>query len=183
MIQKENESIVLGGGCFWCLQPLFSDLKGVESVVVGYAGGKKEFPTYEDVCSGTTGHAEVVNVTFDPETISLQHILEVFFSVHDPTTMNRQGADVGSQYRSIILYSNEEQKNVAEAVIQELNKSGQFSKPIVTQVVPLEEFYPAEEYHQSYFEKNPYAGYCQMVIRPKVAKFKQHFADERKTFD
>ncbi len=175
------ESIVLGGGCFWCLEPLFADLQGVESAVVGYAGGKKENPSYEAVCSGSTGHAEVVKVTFDPETISLQRILEVFFSMHDPTTMNRQGADVGSQYRSIILYTNEEQKTSADEVIQELNHSGQFSKSIVTQVVPLQEFYPAEEYHQRYFEKNPWAGYCQMVIRPKVSKFQKKFADERKS--
>jgi len=150
-------------------------------VEVGYAGGKKESPSYEDVCSGTTGHAEVVKVAFDPEEISLQRIFEVFFSMHDPTTMNRQGADIGSQYRSIILYANEAQKNLADEVIRELGQSGQYSKPIVTEVVPLQQFYPAEEYHQRYFEKNPWAGYCQIVIRPKVAKFQKKFAEERKS--
>ncbi|OJX47259.1 MAG: peptide-methionine (S)-S-oxide reductase [Chloroflexi bacterium 44-23] len=182
MNQNEKlETNVLGGGCFWCLEPLFADLKGVESVEVGYAGGKKESPSYEDVCSGTTGHAEVVKVAFDPEEISLQRIFEVFFSMHDPTTMNRQGADIGSQYRSIILYANEAQKNLADEVIRELGQSGQYSKPIVTEVVPLQQFYPAEEYHQRYFEKNPWAGYCQIVIRPKVAKFQKKFAEERKS--
>ncbi len=175
------ETIVLGGGCFWCLEPLFADLQGVESAVVGYAGGKKENPSYEAVCSGSTGHAEVVKVTFDPQTISLKRILEVFFSMHDPTTINRQGADVGSQYRSIILYNNEDQKITTGEVIQELDHSGHFSKPIVTQVVPLQKFYPAEEYHQRYFEKNPWAGYCQVVIRPKVAKFQEKFSEERKS--
>lgn len=181
-MQKNNEfeNIVLGGGCFWCLEPVFSDLKGVEKVVVGYAGGKKENPSYEEVCSGTTGHAEVVAVTFDPQTISLKRILEVFFAVHDPTTFNRQGADVGSQYRSIILVSDEQQRAIAEELITDLNKSEQFSKPIVTQIATLQQFFPAEEYHQHYFEKNPWAGYCQVVIRPKVAKFKQHFAEDRK---
>lgn len=176
-----REMITLGGGCFWCLEPVFRELGGVEDVVVGYAGGQLQSPTYEEVCSGTTGHAEVAQVTFDPRMISLREILEVFFSVHDPTTINRQGADVGPQYRSIILYHNQRQKLVANELIAELNDQAVWASPIVTQVEPLENFYPAESYHQGYFEKNPWAGYCQVVIRPKVNKFRSKYAERLKT--
>ncbi len=181
MNQSKNfEVATLGGGCFWCLEPIFAQLKGVEDAVVGYAGGKTAAPTYEQVCTGLTGHAEVVQVTFEPAVISYREILEVFFSVHDPTTRNRQGADVGTQYRSIILYHNEEQRQTAESLIAELNQKGIWQKPIVTEVVPFTVFYPAEEYHQEYFEKNPYAGYCQVVIQPKVGKFRKQFAERLK---
>jgi len=177
---KTREVITLGGGCFWCLEPAFAELQGVEDAVVGYAGGRVENPSYEQVCTGATGHAEVVQVTFNPQAISLPEILEVFFSIHDPTTLNRQGADVGPQYRSIILYHDEQQKETAEQVIRELNEQGTWNKPAVTEVAPLETFYPAEEYHQEYFQKNPYAGYCQVVIRPKVAKFRKQYGDRLK---
>ncbi len=181
MNQSKNfEVATLGGGCFWCLEPIFAQLKGVEDAVVGYAGGKTAAPTYEQVCTGLTGHAEVVQVTFEPAVISYREILEVFFSVHDPTTRNRQGADVGTQYRSIILYHNEEQRQTAESLIAELNQKGIWQKPIVTEVAPFTVFYPAEEYHQEYFEKNPYAGYCQVVIQPKVGKFRKQFAERLK---
>lgn len=181
MNQSKNLQVAtLGGGCFWCLEPIFSHLKGVEDAVVGYAGGKTVNPTYEQVCTGLTGHAEVVQITFDPSLISYRDILEVFFTVHDPTTRNRQGADVGPQYRSIILYHNEEQRQTAENLIAELNQRGLWPKPIVTEVVPFTAFYPAEEYHQEYFEKNPYAGYCQVVIQPKVSKFRKQFAERLK---
>jgi len=173
---EKRETIVLGGGCFWCLEPLFVDLRGVESAVVGYAGGRTEDPSYELVCTGMTGHAEVVAVKFDPEVISLRELLEVFFSIHDPTTPDRQGADVGSQYRSTILYADNGQKETAEAVISELQGRGLWPKPIVTRVEALTRFHRAEEYHQQYFKKNPFAGYCQMVIRPKVSKFRQSHA-------
>ena len=176
-----KEIATLGGGCFWCLDPIFTDMRGVEKVVVGYAGGVKKDPSYEQVCTGTTGHAEVVQITFDPAIIPYRWILEVFFSIHDPTTRNRQGADVGPQYRSIILYHDSQQKLVAEELIAELGKSRAWKTPIVTEVVPFKEFYPAEEYHQKYFQKNPYAGYCQMVIQPKVSKFRKHYAEHIKT--
>ena len=169
------ETITLGGGCFWCLEPVFAALQGVQDAVVGYAGGARPNPSYQQVCTGTTGHAEVVQVTFDPQLISLRQILEVFFSIHDPTTLNRQGADVGSQYRSIILYHTDEQRATAEELIAELTPRGAGDAPIVTEVVALEAFYEAEEYHQEYFEKNPWAGYCQVVIQPKVSKFRKNF--------
>jgi peptide-methionine (S)-S-oxide reductase len=175
------ETATLGGGCFWCLEPAFADLEGVVDAVVGYAGGSLPDPTYEQVTTGRTGHAEVVQVTFDPQVVTFREILEVFFSIHDPTTVNRQGADVGTQYRSIILAHDERQQQVAQEVIAGLERQGIFTRPVVTQVVPFEAFYRAEEYHQEYFEKNPYAGYCQVVIRPKVAKFKKQYADRLKT--
>lgn len=178
---SDFENIVLGGGCFWCLEPLFADLKGVEDVVAGYAGGHVVQPSYEAVCTGRTGHAEVVQVVFNPKVISLNAILRVFFSVHDPTTLNRQGADVGTQYRSIILYTSPQQKETAEEVMAEVNRSGLWKNPLVTQVEPLTAFYAAEEYHQEYFEKNPWAGYCQMVIRPKVDKFQKQYARQLKS--
>jgi peptide-methionine (S)-S-oxide reductase len=178
--KDELTTATFGGGCFWCLDPLFSDLVGVEDVTVGYAGGDKNDPTYEQVCSGRTGHAEVVQVKFDPERISYRELLEIFFSVHDPTTLNRQGADVGSQYRSIILTHNEEQEQVARSVIAELTEEGVWPNPVVTEVKPLQAFYPAEEYHHDYFDKNPGQGYCQVVIAPKVTKFRKTFVNRLK---
>ncbi|PKO16921.1 MAG: peptide-methionine (S)-S-oxide reductase [Chloroflexi bacterium HGW-Chloroflexi-10] len=179
--QNQNEVITLGGGCFWCLEPIFAELRGVTGVVVGYAGGSMKNPTYQQVCGGFTGHAEVVQVTFSPNVIQLDDLLEIFFHVHDPTTPNRQGADVGPQYRSIILYHTDFQKKICEAKIRSLNTSGNFSKPIVTEVVPLDEFYIAEEHHQQYFQKNPWAGYCQVVIHPKIQKFHQLYEDKLKS--
>lgn len=175
------ETTTLGGGCFWCLEPVFANLRGVVDAVAGYSGGTRANPSYEEVCSGTTGHAEVVQVSFDPSVITFRELLEVFFEVHDPTTFNRQGADVGEQYRSIILYHNAEQKQAAEEIIAGLNRSGKWLKSIVTEVVALEAFYPAEDYHQEYYLKNPYAGYCQVVIRPKIEKFSRHFREKLKT--
>lgn len=169
-----------GGGCFWCLDPIFRDLKGVTEVVVGYAGGHVPNPSYEQVCGKDTGHAEVVQVTFDPEAVSYADLLRVFFTVHDPTTKDRQGADVGPQYRSIILTHDEAQARVARAVIEEIGKARIWDAPIVTEVVPLETFWPGEDYHQRYFEKNPWAGYCRAVIAPKVAKFRKAYAERLK---
>lgn len=170
MNAKENnplESITLGGGCFWCLEPIFDSLIGVENVVVGYAGG--DGPTnYKDVCTGTTGHAEVIQVTFDLQVISLAELLRIFFTFHDPTTLNRQGADVGTQYRSVIFYHNDGQKEIVQRVIQEIKAAKLWPDPIVTEVSPLDTFYLGEEYHQKYFERNPNQGYCRAVIAPKV---------------
>jgi peptide-methionine (S)-S-oxide reductase len=171
--QPDRDVATLGGGCFWCLEAVFKDLRGVESVVSGYAGGQVDHPTYEQVCGGRTGHAEVVQVTFDPSVVTFRDLLDVFFTIHDPTTKDRQGADVGPQYRSIILHHNPEQKAAAERAIAELNEQGIWRAPIVTEVVPLEKFYPGEAYHQDYFEQNPRQRYCQIVIAPKVAKFRQ----------
>lgn len=179
--QKSMEVATLGGGCFWCMEPIFKNLKGVVDVVVGYAGGNVPSPSYEMVCTGRTNHAEVVQIKFDPQVISFRELLEVFFSTHDPTTLNRQGADKGTQYRSIILYHDEKQKDIAENLISELNDSESFNDKIVTQVTPLENFYEAESYHQAYYEKNPYAGYCQVVINPKILKFEKKYADRLKT--
>jgi peptide-methionine (S)-S-oxide reductase len=170
-----NETATLGGGCFWCTEAVFQDLKGVEKVKSGYAGGHVENPTYEEVCGKGTGHAEVVQVTFDPSIISFRDLLEVFFSTHDPTTPNRQGADVGPQYRSAVFFHSPEQKAIAEEVIRDVNERGIWGAPIVTEVAEFTRFYPAEAYHDDYFRRNPYQGYCQVVIAPKVAKFrKQH---------
>lgn len=181
MGSPSSASATLGGGCFWCLEPLFDDLIGVEGVVPGYAGGEIPDPSYQQVCTGTTGHAEVVQITFDPERISFRQLLRVFFSIHDPTTPNRQGADVGPQYRSIILYHDEDQKRVAGDVIAELEKEGLWEDPIVTQIEPLQTFYEAEEYHHRYYERNPDKGYCSVVIAPKVAKFRKQFEGLRKS--
>jgi len=170
-----SETALLGGGCFWCLEAVYDELSGVERVISGYAGGSQPNPTYEQVCSGRTGHAEVVQVTFDPAVLSYREILEVFFTIHDPTTLNRQGADAGTQYRSIILFESPEQEAVARAVIDEVNASGVWHAPIVTQVEPLDRFYPAEAYHQNYFEQNPYQPYCQIIIAPKVAKVRERY--------
>ncbi len=172
-----KETATLAGGCFWCLQPLFQDLKGVDRVVVGYAGGHVKDPSYEDVCTDTTGHAEAVDVTFDPAVLSFEDLLHVFFSVHDPTTLNRQGADVGTQYRSVVFCRTPEQKAAAERVIRELEAQRLWDDPIVTEVAPFTNFYRAEDYHQDYYRKNPYAGYCLAVVRPKVSKFRKKYAD------
>jgi peptide-methionine (S)-S-oxide reductase len=176
------ELATLGGGCFWCLEAVYVELNGVEKVVSGYAGGKVKNPNYDQVCGGRTGHAEVVQITFDPDVISFKELLEVFFTIHDPTTLNRQGNDAGTQYRSIILYHDEEQKKVAQQTIEELGAARIWEQPIVTEVVPLAEFYAAENYHQRYFERNPQQPYCQIIVAPKVAKVRQKFmAKLRKT--
>ena len=174
------ETATLAGGCFWCLEAVYDNLKGVEDVVSGYSGGKKHNPSYQEVSSGMTGHAEVVQIKFDPVQVSFKQILQVFFTIHDPTTLNRQGADVGSQYRSAVFYHTPEQKAAAEQVIHELTTAGVWSKPIVTELVPFSEFYPAEDYHQEYFAQNPDQGYCQVVIAPKVAKFRKIFLSQLK---
>ncbi len=171
----------LGGGCFWCLEPIFSDLVGVEQVEVGYTGGDVPDPSYKAVCTGTTGHAEVAQITYNPAQISFGEILEVFFTIHDPTTLNRQGADVGTQYRSAIFYHDDEQKKVAEQVIGSIDAETVWGRPIVTEVSPLEEYYPAEDYHQEYYENNPGQPYCQAVIRPKIEKFEKTFKEKRKS--
>lgn len=170
------EVATVAGGCFWCLQPLYQAMKGVEKVEAGYSGGHVPNPTYRQVCTDETGHAEAVQVIFDPKVISYREILEVFFSVHDPTTLNRQGNDVGTQYRSAIFYHDQEQKATAKEVVSSLEKEEVWDDPIVTEVVPLEAFYRAEEYHQDYFAKNPNQGYCRVVIAPKVSKFRKQFA-------
>ena len=179
MSSAENattEQATLGGGCFWCLEAVFEQLRGVNKVESGYSGGSVADPSYERVCSGQTGHAEVVQVTFDPSKISYSDILDVFFAIHDPTTLNRQGADVGTQYRSVIFYHTTAQKEVAENKIAELNNAKICGDPIVTEVAPLKSFYRAENYHQKYFQDNPGQPYCQAVISPKVAKFRKQFA-------
>ena len=175
-----SELATLGGGCFWCLEAVYNDLRGVETVVSGYAGGNTIDPSYRDVCSGQTGHAEVVQISFDSSEVSYRELLEVFFTIHDPTTLNRQGMDIGTQYRSVIFYHHEDQKKEAENVIRELDAQGIYARPIVTEVAALTKFYPAEEYHQRYFEKNPEQGYCQAVVAPKVSKFRAHFLNKLK---
>lgn len=170
-----EETITLGGGCFWCLEAVYDEMRGVTDVLSGYSGGHVANPTYREVCGETTGHAEVVQVTFDPDIISLKEILSVFFTIHDPTTLNRQGADVGTQYRSVIFYHNEVQRETAVSLIEELNNAHIWDNPIVTEVVPFEQFYVAEEYHQNYYVNNPGQGYCRVVVAPKVAKFRQRF--------
>ena len=169
------ETATLGGGCFWCLDATLKNLKGVNSVVSGYADGATENPTYQQICTGTTGHAEVVQISFDNEIISFQTLLQIFFSIHDPTTLNRQGADTGTQYRSTILCHNDEQLSLAKDYITQLEAKGTWPNPIVTEVKPLETFYEAEKYHQNYFQLNPTNGYCQAVISPKVAKLKNDY--------
>lgn len=179
--ESSLEVATIAGGCFWCIEAVFREVDGVEHVVSGYTGGITLNPTYQQVCSGQTGHAEAVQVRFNPLKISYREILEVFFSIHDPTTLNRQGADVGTQYRSAIFYHNDEQKAVAEKLIGELNKACLWKKPIVTQIVPLDAFYPAEDYHQKYFSQHPEHSYCQTVISPKVGKFREHWSRRLKT--
>jgi peptide-methionine (S)-S-oxide reductase len=178
--QVLEDTAVLGGGCFWCLEAVYSELRGVRRIISGYAGGSVPNPSYEQVCGGKTGHAEVVQLTFNPSEISYRDILEVFFTVHDPTTLNRQGNDVGPQYRSIILFESDEQAETAREVIEEITASGIWPRPIVTQVERLMRFYPAEAYHQNYYERNPYQPYCQIVIAPKVAKARQKYLDRLK---
>jgi peptide-methionine (S)-S-oxide reductase len=173
-----QEVATLGGGCFWCLEAVYDELKGVESVVSGYAGGHVRNPSYEQVCSGTTGHAEVTQITFDPRVISYADLLDVFFTIHDPTTLNRQGNDVGPQYRSIILYHSPEQKAIAERKIAELRAAHTWDAPIVTQVEPLKDFYSAESYHQDYYQRNQFQPYCMFVVRPKVAKARKMFLEK-----
>jgi peptide-methionine (S)-S-oxide reductase len=180
MSQKQTEIATLAGGCFWCLEAVYEDLKGVESVESGYAGGSVPDPTYEQVCSGNTGHAEVVRITFDPSAVSYRELLEVFFTIHDPTTLNRQGNDVGSQYRSAIFYHTPEQRSTAEDVIAQLAAQNVWDDPIVTEVAPLEHCYSAEEYHQEYYQRNPGQPYCSVVIAPKVAKFRSQYLEKLK---
>jgi peptide-methionine (S)-S-oxide reductase len=180
MTTDHTELATLGGGCFWCLDAVLRDLKGVQGVVSGYAGGSVPDPGYEAVCTGRTGHAEVVQVAFDPGVLSYRDLLAVFFSVHDPTTLNRQGADVGTQYRSEIFYHSAEQQQAAREVIAELQRTGVWEAPIVTAITPFQVFYPAEEYHQDYFRRNPGQGYCRAVIAPKVAKFRKLYLDRLK---
>jgi peptide-methionine (S)-S-oxide reductase len=172
---KGTEVVVLGGGCFWCLEAVFEQLRGVEQVESGYSGGVVANPSYQQVCSGTTGHAEVARITFDPQAISYEEMLRVFFAVHDPTTLNRQGGDVGSQYRSAIFTIGDEQRATAVRVIEEIEAAGIWGEPIVTEVTAFEAFYPAEEYHQEYYRRNPGQSYCQFVIAPKVAKFRKQY--------
>jgi len=176
----QREVATLAGGCFWCLEAAFQDLKGVEDVQSGYAGGRAANPSYEDVCTGTTGHAEVVQITFDPQVVTFEDLLHVFFTIHDPTTLNRQGADVGTQYRSAIFYHSPEQKTAAERVIAELQAQKLWDEPVVTELRPLTAFYPAEEYHRDYFRRNPNQGYCRAVIAPKVAKVRKLYFDRLK---
>lgn len=176
-MEMKEQIAVFGGGCFWCTEAVFADLKGVLSVDPGYAGGHTENPTYRQVCSDGTGHAEVIQVRFDPDQISYHGLLEVFFATHDPTTLNRQGADRGTSYRSIILYTDDDQQKQAETYIRELDGSGSLAGPIVTEVARLEKFYEAEADHRQYYRNNPAAMYCQVVIRPKVEKFRKEFAD------
>jgi len=176
----KEETAILGGGCFWCLEAVFDRLVGVKSVESGYMGGNVDNPTYQQVCSGNTGHVEVVRVTFDPDELSYRELLEVFFTLHDPTTLNRQGNDVGTQYRSVIFYTSDDQRATAEKVIAELNAAREWPDPIVTTVEPVTKFFIAEDYHQEYYENNSYQPYCQFVVAPKVKKFQQKFAAKMK---
>ena len=178
--QPGKAIITFGAGCFWCTEAVFLNVKGVEKVLSGYSGGKIKNPSYRDICTGTTDHAEVTQITYDPSLVSYEDLLEIFWNTHDPTTLNQQGADVGTQYRSVIFFNNEEEKSIAEAYKKQLDESGIFKNPIVTEISPLTIFYPAEDYHQNYFELNQSQGYCQYVIRPKVEKLKKQFADKLK---
>ena len=171
------QTATLAGGCFWCLEAVYDEVKGVHGVESGYAGGQMDNPTYREVCNGNTGHAEVVQVHFDPNVVSYRDLLNVFFAIHDPTTLNRQGADVGTQYRSAIFYHDEEQKKIAEELIKELSVQDLWGRPIVTQIEKLDKFYMAEDYHQEYFARNPYQPYCMAVVAPKVSKFRKHFLE------
>jgi peptide-methionine (S)-S-oxide reductase len=173
-----TEYASLAGGCFWCLEAVFLELKGVRSVRSGYAGGTRPSPTYEQVCTGTTGHAEVVRAEFDPEVVSFKDLLDVFFTIHDPTTLNRQGGDKGTQYRSAIFYETPEQERIARETIAEFTAAKMWKAPIVTQVAPLDKFWPADDYHENYFARNPQNPYCAVVIAPKVAKARKHFLEK-----
>ncbi|HUF03574.1 MAG TPA: peptide-methionine (S)-S-oxide reductase MsrA [Aridibacter sp.] len=174
------ETATLGGGCFWCTEAVFVALKGVEEVVSGYSGGHVENPSYQEVCTGSTGHAEVIQVRLDPEVISFKEVLQIFFATHDPTTLNRQGNDIGTQYRSVVFYHSDEQKETAEQVIEEIGNEAIYDDPIVTEVTEFSNFYPAEDYHRDYFENNPDQPYCSAVVAPKVAKFRKVFFDKLK---
>ncbi|NMC84591.1 MAG: peptide-methionine (S)-S-oxide reductase MsrA [Anaerolineaceae bacterium] len=180
-LSSSLQSAVLAGGCFWCLEAVFEQVRGVSAVVSGYTGGHRPSPSYEQVCTGLTGHAESVRITFDPAVVSYPDLLHIFFTLHDPTTLDRQGADVGSQYRSAIFYADATQKAQAEAILSEMGQAYLWPDPIVTQLLPLDVFYPAEEYHQHYFARNPQQGYCQFVVAPKVAKFRQKYQKLLKT--
>lgn len=177
---RDDEVAILGGGCFWCLEAVFDELRGVENVESGYMGGHVQDPSYRDVCTGTTGHAEVVRLTFDPSEVTYRELLEVFFTIHDPTTLNRQGGDVGPQYRSVIFYDSPAQRDVAAEVIEELEEAEVWDAPIVTELATAETFYPAEEYHREYYRRNPEQPYCQVVVEPKVAQFRARFMDRLK---
>jgi peptide-methionine (S)-S-oxide reductase len=176
----QTETATFGGGCFWCTEAIFRSLKGVETVESGYSGGKTKNPTYQEVCTGETGHAEVIQITFNPKVISFHELLEVFWETHDPTTMNRQGADSGTQYRSAVFYHSPEQKETAEKYKAELNKENVYNKPVVTEITAFDQFYKAENYHQNYFTNNRSQGYCQFVIVPKIEKFRKIFKDKLK---
>ncbi|MBV6484511.1 MAG: Peptide methionine sulfoxide reductase MsrA [Flavobacteriales bacterium] len=179
-INQTMDTITFGAGCFWCVEAVYSDLKGVETVVSGYAGGTVKNPSYKEVCTGNTGHAEVCQITYNPEVISFQELLEVFWQVHDPTTLNRQGGDIGTQYRSAIFYHTNEQKQIAEDFLNTLNNEKVFPNPIVTEITPINNFFPAEDYHQDYFELNGDNPYCQAVVKPKLEKFRKVFKDKLK---
>lgn len=179
-MKNNYQEATLGAGCFWCIEAVFQNMKGVVSVESGYSGGKVKNPTYREICGGMTGHAEVAKIVFDPEIVSFEDVLEVFWNTHDPTTLNRQGNDRGTQYRSAVFYHNEEQREIAKAYKKQLDESGAFSDPIVTEISPLINYYPAEDYHQNYFNENPTQAYCQFVVRPKVEKFKRVFAHRLK---
>lgn len=178
--EPKYDTITLGGGCYWCVEAVYENLAGVKSVVSGFSGGKASNPTYEEVCSGTTGHAEVVQITYDKNITNINEIFKVFFTVHDPTTLNRQGADIGTQYRSVIFYKDEEQKKAAQSIIADLNKVKVYNNPIVTKVEPFTKFYKAENYHQNYYANNKNQPYCKMVIQPKIEKFEKVFKDKLK---
>ncbi|MFN2135252.1 MAG: peptide-methionine (S)-S-oxide reductase MsrA [Candidatus Promineifilaceae bacterium] len=180
-VQQNLQMADLGGGCFWCLEAVYDELEGVQQVISGYEGGQIDNPTYNQVCTGRTGHAEVVRVFFDPAVVSYEDILRVFFTIHDPTTLNRQGADTGTQYRSAIFYHDEAQKETAVKIIDELEKAGIWPNPIVTEVTPASTFFAAEDYHQEYYANNSFQPYCQVVINPKLAKFRQKYASRLKT--
>jgi len=183
VFSRQREVATLGGGCFWCMEAVFSELEGVKKVESGYSGGTTAHPTYEQVCTGTTGHAEVVQITFHPKVISFEEILEIFFAMHDPTTLNRQGADVGTQYRSVIFYHNDEQKATAEQVIKKITEAKIWDAPIVTQIEPFKAFYKAEDYHKDYFKKHPGQPYCRLVITPKIAKLREQYRKKLKVLD
>jgi peptide-methionine (S)-S-oxide reductase len=175
---RETATATFGGGCFWCTEAVFKDLRGVERIQSGYAGGHVDNPTYEQVCSARTGHAEVVQITYDPQTVSLQELLEVFFTTHDPTTKDRQGNDVGPQYRSVVFFHDDEQERIAREVIRSFEERRVWDRPIMTELAPFTKFYPAEAYHDDYFARNPRQPYCQVVIAPKVAKFRKQYTDK-----
>jgi methionine-S-sulfoxide reductase len=179
-VENNSEEITFGGGCFWCTESIYLEINGVKKAESGYAGGSIINPSYEEVCAGSTGHAEVVQITFNPQIISLEKIIQIFFATHDPTTLNRQGADFGTQYRSIIFYRNKQQKMIIEKVITELRELKAYKDPIVTEVVPFTSFYRAEDYHQKYFEQNPDQAYCRIIIKPKLEKFRKVFRDNLK---